>query len=67
MANRKIPGFNCYFITDEGRVWSTKSNKYLSPYRQSQGYMAINLGDSRRGCLIHRLVLEALKDMEVYI
>lgn len=49
-----------YAITDDGRVWSYKSKRFLSSYVDGRGYLGVRLykdgeGSSKR---IHRLVLE---------
>lgn len=48
-----------YAITSCGRVWSYKRKKFLTPIKQKNGYLFVNLydgaGNKKRG-LIHRLV-----------
>ena len=59
---KEIEGFPKYYIEDDGRVWSEKSNKYLTLQTTSTGYLYVNLRDSEKKQhlkLIHRLVAEA--------
>lgn len=57
---KKIPGYDDYSITKDGRVWSHISNMWLKPVRDRGGYLYIHLckngGPHTRK--IHRLVLE---------
>lgn len=56
---KDIKGYPGYQISNYGRIWSTKSNKYLNPYTNNKGYLAINIqaaNGKRKGELIHRLV-----------
>lgn len=67
MRKKQLPGFSRYEITDDGRVWSNISNKYLTPKRSTgkneRFYWVVSLKpDSGGKCLkrsIHRLVAEA--------
>ena len=56
-----IKGFGDYMVSDKGRVYSFKTDRYLSPRNHSAGYSAVML--SKDGVtyekLIHRLVAEA--------
>lgn len=41
----QIPGYRDYFITDNGRVWSNKSGRFLSVFRSGVGqYPSVGLG-----------------------
>lgn len=56
---KDIKGYAGYQISNQGRMWSYKRNKYLSPWKNNKGYMAINIiaNNGKRKCeLIHRLV-----------
>lgn len=56
---KDIKGYPGYQISNLGRVWSTKSNRYLSPYENNSGYLMINIqaaNGKRKHELIHRLV-----------
>lgn len=51
-----------YYVTDDGRIWSVKSNMFLSPIINNTGYERVNiyLGNNKYTTqLIHRLVAEA--------
>lgn len=61
MGQVDIKGFEDYQITDDGRVWSKKKNKWLKPSQTQKGYLYVCLSKdginyARR---IHRLVAEA--------
>ena len=46
-----------YAVTEEGKVWSYRSKKFLSPADNGHGYLQVNLqGKMLR---VHRLVAEA--------
>jgi|SaaInlStandDraft_6_1057023.scaffolds.fasta_scaffold131786_1 hypothetical protein len=52
---------NQYAITDNGQIWSYKTNKFLKPTLSTSGYPAVNLhkdGTRQKGS-IHRLVAQA--------
>ena len=57
---KSIVGFEDYRISSEGRVWSIKSNKYLSPTKDSDGYLIVGLFNNGRQTKkkVHRLVAE---------
>ena len=51
--------FKGYAITSCGKVWSYKTNKFLSPGKDKKGYLQVWLADGRghrRNVKIHRLV-----------
>ena len=52
---------NIYAITEEGQVWSYKSNRFLSPTLLASGYLQVELYKNGKGkkFLVHRLVAEA--------
>ena len=43
MRQVDIKGFETYQITDDGRVWSKKSNKWKSKCLNNNGYYLVNL------------------------
>lgn len=48
-----------YQVSNQGRVWSVKSQKYLKPWLNSNGYWAVQLmapNGKRKDELVHRLV-----------
>ena len=59
---RDIKGFEgLYAITSCGKVWSYKSNKFLKPRFDKDGYLRVTLTKDGKmtTCHIHRLVAEA--------
>ena len=52
---------NMYAVTEDGRVWSYKSNKFLKQTLLNRGYLQVELYNNGVGkkFLIHRLVAEA--------
>lgn len=55
-----IPKFSGYFINKDGQVWSSKSNKFLKPIKNTKGYATVWLGnkDGWKNYSVHRLMLE---------
>lgn len=58
---KQIKNFPNYYISNQGRVWSTISNRWLTPTIQTRGnhqraYVSLGRGNKR---YIHRLVAEA--------
>ena len=56
-----ITGYDgLYAITDDGKVWSYRKNKFLKPFL-ARGYSKVRLytNDANKQFLIHRLVAEA--------
>ena len=49
-----------YAITEDGQVWSYRSNRFLTPHKEKGGYLQIRL--YKNGCKktfkIHRLMME---------
>ena len=47
-----------YAVTEDGRVWSYKSKKYLKPRTRANGYLEVSLckGGKTKSHLVHRLV-----------
>lgn len=52
-----------YTVSNQGRVWSLKNKKFLSPTSNGKGYLSAQLGRSTRR-YVHRLVAEAFLDMK---
>lgn len=50
-----------YAVTDNGRVWSVRRNKWLAPFATDTGYMTVRLCLNNKSIdrTIHRLVGEA--------
>lgn len=58
---RDIPNYEgLYAATEDGRIWSIKRKKFLSPWLIGRGYQAVRL--CKNGCkknfLVHRLIAE---------
>lgn len=56
-----------YYITDDGRVWSEKTKKYLATNLDRYGYVKVRLvspNSKRHTYSIHRLVLENFNPVE---
>ena len=50
-----------YYVTEDGQIWSQKTNKYLSQHKDKDGYLKVRLvskDDKRHAYSVHRLVLE---------
>lgn len=49
-----------YAITEDGKVWSYRTKKFLSP-SNINGYMFVSLSKEgkKKGCYVHRLVAQA--------
>lgn len=60
MEQVDIKGFEDYQITDDGRVWSKKRNKWLKIGHNQKGYCLVYLyGVNKQMRQVHRLVAEA--------
>lgn len=62
MKQIDIKGFERYQITDDGRVWSKITKRYLSPTKSQDGYLRVKLcyGDGRYINIgVHRIVAQA--------
>lgn len=56
-----------YYITDDGRVWSERTQKYLSFQYDKNGYVKVQMrstDNKSHRYSIHRLVLENFKPIE---
>lgn len=55
---KTIPEFPDYSITPDGQVWSFKSNKFLKPWLNNQGYSLVRLHNDlgKSNHRVHRLV-----------
>lgn len=55
-----------YYITDDGKVWSERTNKYLSTHLDKDGYVKVRLVsfDGRHTYSVHRLLLENFKPVD---
>lgn len=56
-----------YYVTDDGRIWSDRTQKYLSPQYDKNGYVKVQMR-STDNCShrysVHRLVLENFKSVD---
>lgn len=67
---RKCKGFPHHFVTEDGRVWSGRSGRFLTPSRitprpdyPEQQYLRVNLAGKTR--YVHQLVAEAWMEAPV--
>jgi hypothetical protein len=58
---KDIPDFPGYQATNDGRIWSKKSNLFLKPSPQKNGYMRIcpYINDKKIYKYVHQLVADA--------
>lgn len=62
MEMRDVAGYEeLYAVSDDGRVWSKRSGRWLVPHVNHSGYLKVglNLGGRTRNRFVHRLVCEA--------
>lgn len=54
---RPIPGFNGYYATENGHIWSERANKFLSEHSNA-GYLRVTLYKNAKptNMTVHRLV-----------
>lgn len=61
-----------YYATDDGRIWSERTNKFLSPQLDKNGYEKVQMMSTdgkRHRYSVHRLIMEnwrPIKHMEYY-
>lgn len=56
-----------YYVTDDGRVWSERTQKYLSPQYDKNGYVKVQMrstDNKSHRYSVHRLVLENFKPVQ---
>lgn len=56
---KDIKGYPQYQISNMGRIWSCRQNRYMKPYKNNKGYQMIKLiavNGKRKAELVHRLV-----------
>lgn len=53
-----VAGHPGYFVTRDGRVFSARAQRFLTPRRSNRGYLRVNLG-ARCTRSVHRLIAEA--------
>lgn len=54
MVETEVKG---YFITEDGRVWSSKRKIFLKTWENHNGYLKVNIGNKQ--VFVHRLVAKA--------
>lgn len=61
VQKKEIKNYPGYWIYSDGRVWSDKSQKFLSYFENNQGYYIVSLYQNGKDIKlrIHRLVAEA--------
>lgn len=66
MELRPIPGYTLYMASDDGRIWSVRSNRFIKAYTRSDGYQTLTLcEDGQRRCkFVHRLVALAFHEQQ---
>lgn len=61
-----------YYVTDDGKVWSERSKKFLNPQLDKNGYEKVQMiskDNKRHRYSVHRLIMEnfyPIKHMEAY-
>ena len=63
---KSIKNFPNYSVSTKGEIWSSKSNRKLSPYKSGQGYKAIVLclNGKKYRRYIHRLIGEVFLNLK---
>ena len=59
---KQLQNFPDYCATECGKIWSKKSNKFLSTKTKSKGYCKVNLYDGNgnvKNVRVHRMIWEA--------
>ena len=62
MEMKDVVGYEDYYaVTDDGRVWSKRFERFLAPSKRSDGYLTVTLtnDEGSRKVMVHRLVCEA--------
>lgn len=53
----RVKGYDCYFISDSGDIFSSNKNDFLKQFKDRDGYSRVSLKDKQ--VVVHRLVAEA--------
>ena len=68
IVNSKHPLKFNYYATDDGRIWSEKTQKFISPQEDKNGYLKVALScldnNGRHRFSVHRLILENFSPVE---
>lgn len=64
IKNKKIEGYNDYIIYSDGRIYSNKTNKFLKPALDKDGYLRVILSNNNisKNLSVHRLVAKNFID-----
>jgi hypothetical protein len=57
----EVENYKGYFITETGKVWSSKTNRFLKTFVNRKGYLLVKLVNSRedqKTISVHRLVAQ---------
>lgn len=62
---KEIPEYPAYLITEDGRLFSTKSNRFLKTFTNSAGYLyfTIRHENKNKNLLTHRVLARVYKDL----
>lgn len=65
---KQIPQFPQYFATEEGKIYSNKTQKFLSLHTYDNGYLYTTLSDKGISTkfLVHRLVAQAYLSLDLF-
>lgn len=58
---KDIPGFEgAYAATEDGRIWSHKTQNFFSPWSNGQGYLYVTLqtAEGQKNFRVHRLIAQ---------
>lgn len=70
IVNCKYPLKFDYYVTDDGRIWSERTKKFLSMQKDKNGYLKVELcstdlpAGKRHRYSVHRLILENFSPVE---
>lgn len=59
---KRIDGFERYIVYEDGRIFSTISNKFIKPHKDNAGYLSVVLrkdGGGKKTLFVHRIVAQA--------
>lgn len=58
---KPIPEYPEYYATISGKIWSSKRNKFLKPYKDRDGYLNVTISNDYKtsNFRVHRLVYAA--------
>lgn len=65
---KQIPQFPQYFATEDGRIYSSKTQKFLTLHIYDNGYLYTTLSDSGTSTkfLVHRLIAQAYLSLDLF-